>query len=42
MSYQDLIDQGSEAAVKKAGLMKLVGKDYLVNDGEIFHVRFNL
>ena len=42
MSYEDLMEQGSEAAVKKAGLMKLVGKDYLVNDGEIFHVRFNL
>ena len=40
--YEDLIQQGSEAAVKKAGLMKLAGKDHLVSDGEIFHVRFNV
>jgi len=40
--YEDLIAQGSEAAVKKAGLMKLAGKDYLVQDGDIFHVRFNV
>ena len=41
-AYQDLLDQGSENAVKKAGLMKLVGKDYIVSDGEIMHVRFNV
>jgi ribosome-binding ATPase YchF (GTP1/OBG family) len=33
---------GSEAAVKKAGLMKLAGRDYLVQDGDILHVRFNV
>ena len=42
MRYEDLLELGSEAAVKKAGLMKLVGKDYLVQDGDIFHVRFNV
>ena len=42
MSYEDLMAQGSEAAVKKAGLMKVVGKDYVVSDGEIMHVRFNV
>ncbi|RJX29009.1 MAG: redox-regulated ATPase YchF [Desulfarculus sp.] len=42
MSYADLIAQGSEAAVKKAGLLKLVGKDYPVSDGEVMHVRFNV
>ena len=40
--YEDLIEHGSEAAIKKAGLMKLAGKDHLVSDGEIFHVRFNV
>ncbi len=42
MRYEDLMELGSEAAVKKAGLMKLVGKDYQVQDGDIFHVRFNV
>jgi GTP-binding protein YchF len=40
--YEDLIEHGSEAAIKKAGLMKLAGKDYVVQDGDIFHVRFNV
>ncbi len=40
--YDDLMELGSEAAVKKAGLMKLVGRDYQVADGDIFHVRFNV
>ncbi|MCF8034809.1 MAG: DUF933 domain-containing protein [Desulfarculaceae bacterium] len=42
MTYDDLMDQGSEAAIKKAGLMKVVGKDFIVSDGEIMHVRFNV
>ncbi|MEW5914305.1 MAG: DUF933 domain-containing protein [Thermodesulfobacteriota bacterium] len=42
MTYADLMEHGSEAAVKKAGLMKLVGKDYAVSDGEVMHVRFNV
>ncbi|MBI4799283.1 MAG: DUF933 domain-containing protein [Desulfarculus sp.] len=42
MRYEDIISLGSEAAVKKAGLMKLCGRDYLVQDGDILHVRFNI
>jgi ribosome-binding ATPase YchF (GTP1/OBG family) len=42
MRYEDLLAQGSEAAIKKAGLMKLCGRDYLVQDGDILHVRFNV
>ena len=42
MRYEDLIELGSEATVKKAGLMKLCGKDYEVLDGDILHVRFNV
>ncbi|MBI5522729.1 MAG: redox-regulated ATPase YchF [Desulfarculus sp.] len=42
MRYEDITSHGSEAAVKKAGLMKLCGRDYLVQDGDILHVRFNL
>jgi hypothetical protein len=40
--HEDLLEHGSEAAVKKVGLMKVVGKDYLVQDGDIFHVLFNV
>ncbi len=42
MRYEDLLAHGSEAAVKKAGLFKLCGKDYPVQDGDILHVRFNV
>ncbi len=40
--FEDLVELGSEAAVKKAGLMKVVGKDYVLADGDVFHVRFNV
>ncbi len=38
----DLFGRGSEAAVKKAGLMKLVGKDYVVQDRDVLYIRFNI
>ena len=41
MSYSDLISLGSEKAVKEAGKMRLEGKDYLVQDGDICYFRFN-
>ena len=40
--YEELMAHGSEAAVKKAGLLKVVGKDYPVTNGDIFNVRFNV
>ncbi len=42
MSYQDLIDCGSELKVKENGKMRLEGKDYLMQDGDICHFRFNV
>ena len=42
LSYEDLIQLGSEAAVKEKGLAQLVGKDYIVQDGDIVHIRFNV
>lgn len=42
MQYQDLLDAGSEAEVKKQGKMQLQGKDYIVKDGDIVHIRFNV
>ncbi|NLG82436.1 MAG: redox-regulated ATPase YchF [Bacilli bacterium] len=42
ISYEDYIHYGSEQAVKEAGKMRLEGKDYIVQDGDIMHFRFNV
>ena len=42
MSYDDLIKYGSELKVKEAGHARLEGKDYLMQDGDICHFRFNV
>ena len=42
MSYEDLIELGSELKVKEAGKARLEGKDYLMQDGDICHFRFNV
>jgi GTP-binding protein YchF len=40
--YETFIQYGSEAAVKEAGRLQVEGKDYVVADGDILHVRFNV
>ncbi|MDR2469171.1 MAG: redox-regulated ATPase YchF [Tannerella sp.] len=42
IKYEDYIRYGSEAAVKEAGRMNVEGKDYVVQDGDIMHFRFNV
>lgn len=42
IKYDDFIKYGSEAAVKEAGKMSVEGKDYIVQDGDIMHFRFNV
>ncbi len=42
MSYNDLITCGSEIKVKEAGKFRLEGKEYLMQDGDICHFRFNV
>jgi len=42
MKSQELIAAGSEASLKEAGKLMLKGKDYLVEDGDVMHVRFNV
>ena len=42
MSYDDLIACGSELKVKEAGKARLEGKDYIMQDGDICHFRFNV
>ncbi len=41
-SYKDLVDLKSEAQIKETGRMRREGKDYIVQDGDIIHVRFNV
>ena len=41
-SVDDLIEYGSEAKVKEAGKLRLEGKDYVVQDGDIVFFRFNV
>ncbi len=41
MTYDDLISLGSEAAVSKAGKLRVEGKEYVVKDGDIVVIRFN-
>ncbi len=40
--YDVFMEFGSEQAVKEAGRMQVEGKDYVVADGDIMHVRFNV
>jgi GTP-binding protein YchF len=42
IKYDDYLKYGSEAAVKEAGKMGVEGKDYVVQDGDIMHFRFNV
>ena len=42
ISYQDLITCGSELKAKEQGKARLEGKDYLMQDGDICHFRFNV
>ena len=42
VSCDDFISMGGESAVKAAGKMRLEGKDYVVQDGDVMHFRFNV
>lgn len=37
----DFISSGGEAGAKEKGMMKLEGKDYIVQDGDVMHFKFN-
>ncbi len=41
ISYKDYVEYKTEVAVKAAGKMRIEGKDYIVNDGDIMHFLFN-
>ena len=42
MKCEDLFEAGSEQAVKAAGKLAVEGKDYVVQDGDVMHFRFNV
>jgi len=42
ISYADYDRLGSEAAVKAAGKLRIEGKEYVVQDGDVMHFRFNV
>ncbi len=42
ISYEDLIALGSLAEARARGKLRLEGKDYIVQDGDILHIRFHI
>ena len=42
IAYSDYIAAGGEAGAKEKGLMRLEGKEYVVQDGDVMHFRFNV
>jgi ribosome-binding ATPase len=40
--WEDLVRLGSEPAVKAEGLLRIEGKEYVVQDGDVMHFRFNV
>jgi len=40
--YDDIISHGSEKVLKEKGLFRLEGKEYIVKDGDILSIRFNV
>jgi GTP-binding protein YchF len=42
VSYQELMAAGSYAAAREKGLLRLEGKDYIMQEGDVVHFRFNV
>lgn len=42
VDYRELLEAGSEQAAKAAGKMRSEGKEYVVQDGDVIHFRFNV
>ena len=42
ISYEDYIKYSNEEAIKEAGKLRTEGKDYIVQDGDIFNFKFNV
>ncbi len=42
IAYEDFISKRGEQGAKEAGLLRLEGKDYIVQEGDVMHFRFNV
>lgn len=42
IAFEDYVATGGEAGAKEAGKMRVEGKDYIVQDGDVMHFRFNV
>ena len=42
VSYEDMVSCGSWSAAQTAGKLRIEGKDYVVRDGDVIHVRFSV
>jgi GTP-binding protein YchF len=42
ITYQDYVAHGGEQGAKEAGKLRVEGKDYVVQDGDVIHFRFNV
>ncbi|HVZ95358.1 MAG TPA: DUF933 domain-containing protein, partial [Chitinophagaceae bacterium] len=42
ISYDDYVQYGSEAAARENGKLRIEGKEYVVQDGDVMHFRFNV
>jgi len=42
IDWKDLVGHGSEAKCREAGLARVEGKDYIMQDGDVVHFRFNV
>ena len=42
ISFEDYIEQGGEQAAKSVGKLRLEGKEYLVQEGDVVHFKFNV
>ena len=40
IGYEDYVSLGGETQAREAGKMRLEGKDYIVQDGDVLHFRF--
>ena len=42
MAYEDFVENNGESGCKEAGKLRLEGKEYIVQDGDVMHFRFNV
>ncbi len=42
VNYKDLLESGSLAAAREKGIVRMEGKDYIVQDGDVILFRFNV